>query len=97
MNVLLFYLAASLNFGYYILIYGFIDATFNLLYASLSLNCWLNENFSFVFTRISLVDLAATVILLTLFFLFQILRDGFPVPLYLEGLLCLHVPLHEVL
>ena len=32
MNVLLFYLAASLNLGYYILIYGFIDATFNFVF-----------------------------------------------------------------
>ena len=32
MNVLLFYLDASLNLGYYILIYGFIHATFNFVF-----------------------------------------------------------------
>ena len=31
MNVLLFYLAAFLNLGYYIFIYGFIDITFNFV------------------------------------------------------------------
>jgi hypothetical protein len=30
-NVLLFYLAAFLNLGYYIFIYGFIDITFNFV------------------------------------------------------------------
>ena len=32
MNVLLFYLAASLNLGYYILIYVFIHVTFNFVF-----------------------------------------------------------------
>ena len=32
MNVLLFYLDASLNEGYYILIYGFIHVTFNFVF-----------------------------------------------------------------
>ena len=32
MNVLLFYLDASSNLGYYILIYGFIDVTFNFVF-----------------------------------------------------------------
>ena len=32
MNVLLFYLDASLNLGYYILIYGFIHVTFNFVF-----------------------------------------------------------------
>ncbi len=32
MNVLLFYLAASLNEGYYILIYVFIHVTFNFVF-----------------------------------------------------------------
>ena len=32
MNVLLFYLVTSLNLGYYILIYGFIDVTFNFVF-----------------------------------------------------------------
>ena len=31
MNVLLFYLDAFLNLGYYIFIYGFIDITFNFV------------------------------------------------------------------
>ena len=32
MNVLLFYLVAFLNLGYYIFIYGFIHATFNFVF-----------------------------------------------------------------
>ena len=32
MNVLLFYLVAFLNLGYYIFIYGFIDITFNFVF-----------------------------------------------------------------
>ena len=46
MNVLLFYLDASLNLGYYILIYGFIHVTFNFVFVfdyTLSIFILLNE------------------------------------------------------